>query len=460
MTGLRPLSLANAYALIALAFGCFFLIATPPFGVGDETAHFERSYEVATGAILGAEGLPAGMQDLIDDAFARVKSGVPIDGADYKRWREIDLDAQTITPWPEPIRAVMRLHSPVCYVHLAPVVGAGVALGLPPLTIFYLGRIAALAIGVFLVRAAISRAPSSLRPPMLFVGLLPTAVVFFAGFNIESLLVGLGFYYFALVASLAATPDKRLGRGDIARLVAVAFLLGQFKTGYLLLPALALILPRSKFASRRDQFAIIALCVAPGIIASLAWANAVNASILGGLIYSTDGVNRVAPGEQLAGILADPLGYAGVLFNTFFGTQALGVAWKSMLALGGWTNIPVSIASYIILTEGLLFVWASGPKPPAALTSLYGTVIQVGIFAVTTAAIFTLVYLQWNGVRAPAIDGFQGRYWIAVLPFLFAATPVRWSLFADPRRRIAVAVIAPLFGLIDMAFAVSGFYLR
>jgi len=460
MTGLRPLSLADAYALMALVFGVFFLIATPPFGVGDETAHFERSYEVATGAILGADGLPAGMQDLIDDAFARVKSGVPIEAADYRRWLEIELSADEITPWPEPIRAVMRLHSPVCYIHLAPVVGAGVALGLPPLAIFYLGRIVALLVGVFLVRAAIARAPAALRPPLLFVGLLPTAVLFFAGLNIESLLVGLGFYYFALVASFCAEPEKRLSGKEIALLAATGFLLGQFKTGYMLAPALALILPRSKFASRRDQIAIIALCVAPGIIASLAWAGAVKSSILGGVVYSTDGVNRVAPDEQLAHILADPIGYAGVLFNTFFGTQALGVAWKSMLALGGWTNIPVSVASYIILTEGLLFVWASGPKPPAALMSAYGSLVQLGIFAATTLAIFTLVYLQWDGVGAPAIDGFQGRYWIVVLPLLFALTPVRWSLFADPRRRIAVAVIAPLFGLIDMAIAVTGFYFR
>lgn len=460
MIRLRPVSLANAYALIALVFGAFFLVVTPPFGVGDETAHFERSYEVAKGRLLGAEGLPSGMQDLIDDAFGRVKSGDPINSADYRRWREIDLNAKEITPWPEPIRAVLRLHSPLCYVHLAPVTSAGVALNLPPLTIFYLGRLAAFAVGVFLVRAAIARAPAALRPPMVFVALLPTAIVFFAGLNIESLLVGLGFYYFALVASLAAEPDKKLARREIALLAATAFLFGQFKTGYMLAPAFALILPRSKFASRREQILVMLLCIAPGMIASLAWASVVKTAMLGDLVYTTDGVNRVAPSEQLARIFADPIDYAGVLLNTFFGTQAVGVAWKSMLALGGWTNIPVSIASYIILTEGFLFVWASGPKPPPALISVYGTTVQLGIFLATTLAIFTLVYLQWDSVGAPAIDGFQGRYWLAIMPLLFAATPVRWSLFADPRRRIAVAIITPLIGLTDMAFAATGFFYR
>ncbi len=454
----RSVSLASAYALIALVFGMFFLIVTPPFGVGDETAHFERSYEVAEGRFLGAEGLPSGMQALIDDAFTRVKSGEPVAAADYERWGEIDLAADEITPWPEPIRAVMRLHSPLCYIHLAPVVAAGVALDLPPLAIFYLGRLAAFAVGIFLVAAAIARAPAALRPPMLFVALLPTTIVFFAGLNIESLLVGLGFYYFALVASFAAEPDKKLARNDIALLAATAFLFGQFKTGYMLAPALALILPRSKFASRRQQIFVMLLCIAPGMIASLAWAGAVKSAILGDLVYTTDGVNRVEPAAQLARILADPISYAGVLVRTLLASDAPAFAWQSYLGLGGWTNIPLPTAVYAILTLGLMLVWLSGEKPPQAIAIPFAIVVQAGIFVATALAILTLVYLQWNGVGDPVISGFQGRYLIAVSPFLAALAPVRLSLLGDPARRAAVAVCTPSIGLVAMAGAVLAHY--
>ena len=48
----------NLYFIIAGIFGMAFLILTPPFGAGDETARFERIYEVATGQWLGAEGVP------------------------------------------------------------------------------------------------------------------------------------------------------------------------------------------------------------------------------------------------------------------------------------------------------------------------------------------------------------------------------------------------------------------
>ena len=89
MMRFSPLSLADAYALIALVFGALFLIMTPPFGTGDETAHFERAYEIAAGRFLGAEGLPAGMQALIDDAFTQVKSGEATTTDDLARWSSI-----------------------------------------------------------------------------------------------------------------------------------------------------------------------------------------------------------------------------------------------------------------------------------------------------------------------------------------------------------------------------------
>ncbi len=458
MTRFRLTSLADAYALIALFFGAFFLIATPPFGVGDETAHFERSYEVATGRFLGADGLPAGMQTFIDDAFGRVKSGAPVTADDYARWSEINLAAGEITPWPEPIRVVMRLHGPVCYIHLAPVVAAGAALSLPPLAIFYLGRLVALAIGILLVRAAIARAPGALRPPMLFVGLLPTTIVFFAGYNIESLLVGLAFYYFALVAGHAAEPDKKLTRGDIIRLAGVAFLLGQFKTGYLLLPAAALILPAAKFPGWGRRLLILILIILPGAAASLAWAMIVKSSMLGDLAYSTLDGNLVDPSAQLEAVLADPAGYIGVLARTLFSSDAPDFAWKSFLALGGWTNIAIPAVFYAMLTVSLFLVWLGGEKPPAALTTPFASIVQSGVFIATALIILTLVYFQWNGVGDALVTGFQGRYLIAATPLLAALAPVRLSLMADARRGAALSLAAPALSLIAMLIAVISQY--
>ncbi len=458
MLRIFSLSLADAYALVALLFGAIFLIVTPPFGTGDETAHFERAYEIAAGRFLGAEGLPAGMQALIDDAFTQVKAGEATTTYDLARWSKIPLQAQQITPYPDPVRAVLRLHSPLCYAHLAPVTAAGVALGAPPMAIFYAGRAIALLVGVFLVRAAIARAPTAMRPPLVFLALLPTAVVFFAGYNIESLLVGLGFHYFALIASHCAAPERALTRADVLRLAGAGLFLGQFKTGYLLLPALALILPASKFPSLRRRASTLALIILPGMAISLAWATIVKNAMLGDLVYSTLNGNHVEPSAQLAGVLADPRGYAGGVLRTLFVSDAPGFAWQSLLALGGWTNIQVPAPALALLTIGLMAVWLSGDKPPPAMATARAVAAQLLIFGATGFAILTLVYFQWNGVGDPVIAGFQGRYLLAAAPLLIALAPMRLSLMAAPGRREAVALGAPAIGLAAMAAAVAARY--
>lgn len=452
------LRVADAYALVALAAGLLFIALTPPFGSGDETAHFERSYEMATGAALGAEGLPAGMQAFIDDAFGQVKSGAAVKRADVERWAATPLRPETIVPYPEPLRAVLRLHSPLCYVHLAPVAAAGLALNLPPLVTFYLGRLAALFAGVFLVRAAIGAAPETFRAPLVFLGLLPTTLVYFSALNIESLLIGLGFLFFALVARAAAAPEARLSMRDIAILAATGFLLGQFKSGYLLAPAIALVIPASAFGSRARWLGAMALIILPGAIASLAWAMVVKTAMLDGVVYSTFDGNRVAPGEQLAAVIADPVGYAGVVARTLFASDAPGATLKMFFGVAGWTNIPLAPPVYAMLIMAFLLVFLSGEKAPAAMRSAYGRLILGGVFLATTFAILTLVYLQWNGVGAATIEGFQGRYLISVAPMLLALAPLQLSMLADPRRRLAIAFGAPMTGAAAMLGAVLATY--
>lgn len=458
MISIRTIALADAYAIVALAFGLFLVVVTPPFGVGDETAHFERAYEVASGQFLGADGLPAGMQAFIDDAFGRVKSGEPIKATDFSRWAALDLDDATTTPYPDPIRKVLRLHSPLCYAHLAPVIAVGVAVGMPPLAIFYALRLTALIVGIALVWSALRRVPEMLRPTLIFLALLPTAVVFFAGVNIESVLVGLGFYYFALIAGHAAEQERRLTTADVVRLAAIAFMLGQFKSGYILLPAIALLLPPTKFESARARAMILSLIILPGAGASLVWALVVKQAMLGGVVYSTANGNHVEPAAQLAQIIADPISFAAIVLRTIFASDAPAFAWKSFLALGGWTNIPVSGAIYALLTIGVLLVWLSGEPPPRTLGTPLATTIQIAIFCVTSLIILTLVYLQWNGVGDPLIAGFQGRYLLAATPLLAALAPIRLSLLSPSGRREALAFGVPAIGLVAMAAAIVDRY--
>ncbi len=451
-------ALADLYTFVAVFFGAFFIVLTPPFGVGDETTHVERAYEVATGAFLGGEGLPKGLQQFLDDAFGRVKSGEPVGGADFERWAAIPLEASTIEPYPDPLRAIMRLQYPGNYVHLAPAMGVGLALGAPPLALLYLLRTIALIAGVFLVRQAIVIAPAAFRPAMAFIALLPTTLVFFSGVNNESVLIGLGFLWFAYVASLAAHPDERLTPMEIAGLIALGFILGQFKSGYFLLPALALILPAGKFSSPAQRILLLILTIAPGACVSFLWMATAKTAMLGDAAYSTMPGNRVAPDEQIAFILADPLRYAMIVFRTFFLSPEGGEAARSLGGVAGWTNIGLPSPVYALLLVAGIALWASGEKPPAAMTAPFALLVQAGLFGAVTLLILTMMYVGWTGVGAGVIDGFQGRYWLPLLPLILALAPVRLSLLSGDGARLGLAFGAPFIGLVAMAAAVFRHY--
>lgn len=451
-------ALADLYTLVAVFFGAFFIVLTPPFGVGDETTHVERTYEVASGAFLGGEGLPAGLQQFLGDAFARVKSGEPVSGADFERWAAIPLKAGEIEPYPDPLRAIMRLQYPGNYVHLAPAMSAGLALGAAPLALLYLLRAVALFAGVFLVRQAIAIAPATFRPAMVFVALLPTTLVFFSGVNNESVLIGLGFLWFAYVASLAARPDERMTRAEIAGLIALGFILGQFKSGYFLLPALALILPAGKFSSASQRLLLLILTIAPGAAISFLWMATAKTAMLGDVAYSTMPGNRVAPDEQIAFILADPLRFAMIVFRTFFLSPEGGEAARGLGGVAGWTNIGLPAPIYALLLVAGLALWASGEKPPAAMAAPLALLVQAGLFGAVTLLVLTMMYVGWTGVGARVIDGFQGRYWLPLLPLVLALAPVRLSLLSAESARIGLAFGAPLIGLVAMAAAVFRHY--
>lgn len=460
MNRLRGLSIHDAYALIALFFGLIIVAITPPFGAGDETAHFERAYEVATGAFLGAEGLPAGAQAFIDDAFGKVKAEGTFNAEDYERWAQIPLDRQTIEPYPEPIRIVLRLHNPLCYAHMAPLMAIGLQFQLPPIVLFYLCRFAALFAGVLLVRRAIAETPF-FKLQFAGVALLPTAMIFFAAANVESLLIGLCFYYIAKVFALTSDARSPIARKDILALALAALLIHQFKTAYFLVPALALLIPASRFQSTRHRLSSLALIFAPGLLINLIWVALVRTYMIDGLVYSTiAGGNIVAPAEQLRSILAAPVDFLLVLLRTI--TSPSFIAWtiQSYFGIGGWTNIAMPVWGYIAVEIGLALVFLSGPAAPRPIGAPHAVAFQSVVFLATFLGVLSLLYLQWTGVGAPRVEGFQGRYLISITPLLFAAAPWRFTMLASPAVRGAIFAAGSMAGLAAMTGAVAAQYYR
>ena len=445
----------NLYALIALAFGAALIVVTPPFGAGDEPAHLERAYEIATWRLAGAEGVPEGMATLKARAFSKVVDGAAFSADDIAALGEIDLDADAITPYPNPFGRIVRVASPVAHVVLAPVMRVGLWLDLPPLVIFYMMRVASLLIGVVLIRQAIAIAPFQ-KHLMAFCALLPTAMSFNAAVSLESLTMGLAFLFFALVARHCAAREP-IKTQDVALLAAIAFVFMQIKAAYFLVPMIALFIPAARFASGAAKLRAVAAIFLPAFLGAAAWSAFAKAHILGDLAYSTEGGDRVQPGEQMAHILSDPLGFLAIAWETMIPGGVLAVSWMGMIGLMGWTNILLNPLVYPALIAAMAILWL-GEKPVSPLAGPMALCAQVTIAAASVGATLTLLYMQWTGVGAERIAGFQGRYLYPVLPLLFAAAPIKLGMLSSSEARSAIVATASSAGLIAGLFAVMGHY--
>ena len=444
----------DVYTALAGLFGILFVFLTPPSGAGDEPRHFERMFEVATGRWLGAEGLPRGVIAFTDLSKETVEAGAKFDAEKRAALAAIPLEKDGIEPYPRPLEKILRIHHPVAYLPYAPAVWTGLALDLSPSAIFILCKLTTLALGLFLMRQAIRIMPAY-KPLAAFVALLPATVFYLGAANIDAFLTGLGFLFFALVARAAARGEGSMSGRDIALLAATGALIAIMKTPYAFLPLLAVLIPASAFSSPRRRAAALAVIVLPGFVLAASWALLVKAYLVPPGAYATPGGTYVLPSEQLAGLLADPFAFSVVLWRTFFESSMPATTMGQALGLLGWNNVPLPAWTIALSMTALTLFWFSaddGPLP--GIKTVYGRLWAFGVFAAIVSASLFLLYLQWTGVGARTVEGFQGRYLLPIAPLLFALAPMRVTVLDGEGRQTALLAAASAPALASGAFAV------
>lgn len=456
MKGLAAPPADRLFAILASLYGLFLLIVTPPFGAGDEPAHFERIQEVRALQWLGAEGLPAGAVAFVETGYGKIRSEERIDAAHFETLRRIRLDAERSAPYPEPLRVVLRINSPLAYIHFMPAATAGAALQLDPFVQFYLFRLTSLAVFVLLIANAIRRLPGP-KYLMALIALAPTALHYASAVSVDPWAIALSFGFFARL-SAACDADGPMRRGEWLALAVFAFLLAQTKTPYALLPLAALLIPARRFAGPAGRARVVAAIALPGLAIALLWAGIVRSEMVDGLVYATGGGARVVPAEQFAGILADPLAYLRTFLSTLFSSEFIGKAWAGFIAAPGWAQIAAAPFVHGAFTAALLLVFLNDDTEPDALVSAPALAFRLALFAVALSAALTLLYLQWTGVGAARIEGFQGRYLYPLAPLLFAARPIRMTLFATPLRRASLVATAATIAVGGSAGALIAAY--
>lgn len=410
------------FLIFALIGGLVLIALIPPLAGGNEEMNFQRATMVASGHMLvRPAALPGGIADLLDVTNRTFSEGMrpPLH---YSRQQFEDVAALKLgaerprVVEPNPIAVL----NPVSYLPQAPLMAAGEAMGLSPLAIFYLGRLAGFVAGIVLTFFAIRITPVH-KYGFAAVALLPPILFSRSTLDADQLTNGLAFLFLAMMMREIAAPGPIGGR-NIVVLGITAFLLAQAKSAYLLLPLLSLGIPSGRFGTASQRAAACALISFPGIAASVGWMLLLKFTYFSGLQYQTwSGI--VEPHQQLALILAQPLSYAAVLLHTLFGTAFIP---GSIVEFFGVFGPPVRLPMLVIVAlAGLLMLSvASGERTTGALLKSWRVrFLAIAILIVTILLILTLLYLQWTRLAGPVIDGFNGRYLFPLAPLLLLLLP-------------------------------------
>ena len=441
------------YTLIAVAFGVIFVFVTPPAGGPDEPVRLEMIYDATTGAWSGAETWPAGFDAFDKEMYARSFDGRPYTAEERARLRNIPLDKDQLVARDMGARRALRVHNPLASLPYAPVMALGLALAWSPMTIFMACKLISLMGGIALMRTAIRIMPAR-QHILAFVALFPTSVFILGTVNFDALLIGASFLFFAVIAAECAQPDSRLSAGRIVLLLALGVYIAAAKTPNAFFPLVAVLLPLSKFSSRIDKYSTVALCAAPGILVAVGWALYVRSSIVGDIAYAGPMSDYISPAEQFSRIIADPLAFAMTLLRTLAQPEMLGRHMAETVGFLGWNQVMLPGSIYALaLGGGALLLFSTDPGP-RALSSPSAIVVQIGLFMGIVVLSLFFLYLQWTGVGAPKVEGFQGRYLVPILPLLLCWPPGRMSVLRgggrEARAIIAVSVIALTIGVLCM----------
>lgn len=217
-----------------------------------------------------------------------------------------------------------------------------------------------------------------------------------------------------LFKSFLCPYDEKLSKLETRLLVLVTLIILLLKPGYVLFLPLQLLIPASRFESKKIAY----LCkFIPLTIAGLLfiWWSHIIAGPLSkeALIRPGPGWNLVIPSRQTIFILLHPLTYAAVLVKTSFvhGYQYI----LGMIADLGFQHVRLPGIGYVaeIITLLIALVVSEGVKVKK--------IVPISLFVITVITVLiiaTSFYITYTNVASSTLIGIQGRYFVSLLPFV------------------------------------------
>lgn len=420
---MKELKPEKFFAIFAIIFGIIFIFLTPPFQSPDEDSHFKKAYLTSIGKFYPTvknekqgNSLPKEMIKYIDEKLTYIG-----DRDKKYKYSESVLDQYSTMNHEGKNFNSYSTSSTLFIAYIPSAIGiifsklSAKIFGMENISVSYMlyfARLFALIFSVFIIHNAIKTTPI-LKKSMVVVALMPMSLFLMGMITYDSIIIALSLLAIAFILKLIFDEKiKKINWKQILTLIALGFILFNYKTLYCVLFILLFFIPREKFGSMKNKiikFMIIAFSILGlTVLFKLPFL----------LLPSIEDPSSQLVGQQLQYVLNNLTTYFSILIENIIDQRAFQLT--SMVGLFGLidTYLPLPIVTFylflilfIALTEGSEYKYKISKLMKVAL-----------IFTIVAGvvAIFSAMYISWTPkvvgeVGTRHITGVQGRYFIPLL---------------------------------------------
>ncbi len=365
------------FLILGLLFGILFMVLTPPLQVPDEAGHLHRAIEISNGIFYNK--VPAGVSGC-DKLFL----------ADNTFKQEFQHTGEKFH--------LQSGYSPVMYIASSLGVKIGAAFK-NPFAAFYLARVFNLFFWLAAIYFSIKLTPV-FKWQFLFCALLPMSVFEGMSVSADSFVNAFMFLFFAYLFRLIFSGKEELSRPQII-LYCLMTIISSLLKGCLIYPAFLIF-----FVKDKRKWLLGSCAIAAAVLSGLLWISA-NYVALG-----PEGV----PSEAKNYICAFPFEFAMKLLRTVVVSPLYWI--KGTIGILGYLTVKRFPAWFYLMT--FFVFWGSFVFIPEKFKfGLKIKLLSLGLIVFYTMMVLTALFITWNPVDTVKIHGFQGRYFIALLPLFF-----------------------------------------
>lgn len=415
---------AVAAMILALGIGMVMCIVQPALNAPDEDYHWQRAVQVSHGQWLAdryGEQDYGGNIDLAALEFARWANAHFQNASAFSlsQARQISAALENSPGMAKASFPSSATFSPLVYLPQATGIAVARRWGGGVFEQMIAGRMANLLVYLVLMASAIGVAPRG-QPLLVLLAVTAPALHLATSVSADPLNFSLPALFFAWCLRLRLDDSTNLSRRGCLGLGLMLMALSLLKPIYLLLGAMALLVPARHFGGPRGRRRFLIVTMGAGLALTLAW----NAAypFMPGRYWGTG----ADPKTALLGIAHDPV--ASLTYFVHSLTQQLPIMWLDGWGrMGGYPPPFMTHASTALSWAGLAAMLAIAAADGHQPRDLRASAFMATLAALFTSLIFLAFWLTFTPPNAAVIQGVQGRY------FLLAFLLIGWALvYAAP----------------------------